>query len=126
MFWQPSIPKYCCIPTLLLNPWCQGKTILLYKKGDANLPKNFRPITLTSVIGKLFHRILSLCLEEFVLSNKLLDSSVQNSFLYGINGTMEHIFSIDSLLTNARSFKKVIVISFLDLKNAFGSVCHQY
>ena len=39
---------------------------------------------------------------------------------------MEHIFSVDSLLTNARSFKKVIVMSFLDLKNAFGSVCHQY
>ena len=106
--------------------WCQGKTILLYKKMDANLPKNFRPITLTSVIGKLFHRILSLCLEEFALSNKLLDSSVQKGFLYGINGTMEHIFSIDSLLTNARSFKKVIVISFLDLKNTFGSVCHLY
>ena len=35
--------------------WCQGKTILLYKKGDASLPKNFRPIMLTSVIGKLFH-----------------------------------------------------------------------
>ena len=33
---------------------CHGKTILLYKKGDASLPKNFRPITLTSVLGKLF------------------------------------------------------------------------
>ena len=61
--------------------WCQGKTILLYKKGDASLPKNFCPITLTSVIGKLFHRILSLRLEKFVLTNKLLDSSIQKGFL---------------------------------------------
>ena len=106
--------------------WCQGKTILLYKKGDARLPKNFRTITLTSVIGKLFHRILSLRLEKFVLSNKLLDSSIQKGFLFGINGTMEHIFCIDSLLANARSSKKLIVISFLDLKNAFGSVCHHF
>jgi len=106
--------------------WCQGKTILLYKKGDTSLPKNFRPITLTSVIGKLFHRILSLRLEKFVLSNKLLDSSIQKGFLFGINGTMEHIFCIDSLLANARSSKEPIVMSFLDLKNAFGSVCHQF
>ena len=106
--------------------WCQGKTILLYKKGDASLSKNFRRITLTSVIGKLFHCILSLRLEKFVLTNKLLDSSIQKGFLFGINGTMEHIFSIDSLLANARSSKKPIIMSFLDLKNAFGSVCHQY
>ena len=39
---------------------------------------------------------------------------------------MEYIFSIDSLLANARSSKKPIIMSFLDLKNAFGSVCHQY
>lgn len=44
--------------------------ILLYKKGDASLPKNFRPITLISVIGKLFHCILSFHLEKFVLANK--------------------------------------------------------
>ena len=80
---------------------------------------------MTSVIGKLFHRILSLRLEKFVLSNKLIDSSLQKGFLHGINGTMEHIFCIDSLLANARDFKKTLVMSFLDLRNAFDSVCHQ-
>lgn len=40
--------------------------------------------------------------------------------------TMEHIFCIDSLLSNARSTKKPIIIFFLYLKNAFGSICHQY
>ena len=96
--------------------WCQGKTILSHKKGDTSLPKNFRPITLTSVIGKRFHCILSLCLEKFVQSNKLLDSSIQKGFLFVINGTMEHIFCIDSLLANARSSKEPIVTSFFDLK----------
>ena len=106
--------------------WCQGKTILLYKKGDPTSPKNFRPITLTSVFGKLFHRILSIRLEKFTLINRLLDPSLQKGFLYGVNGTMEHIFSIESLLDNAKTTKNPIVMSFLDLKNAFGSVCHQY
>ena len=51
--------------------------------------------------------------------NKLLESSIQKGFLLGINGTMEHIFSIESLLANARFSKKPIVMSFLDLKMLF-------
>jgi len=39
---------------------------------------------------------------------------------------MEHIFCIDSFLDNARSSKKLIVMSFSDLKSAFDSVCHQF
>jgi len=53
----------------------------------------------------------------------LIDCSVQKGFPYGINGAMEHICSIDSLLANARASKKTLVMPFL---NAFGSVCHQY
>jgi len=56
------------------HSWCQGKTILLYKKGYTSLPKKFHLIILMSVVGKLFHRILSLHLEKFVISNKILDS----------------------------------------------------
>ena len=39
---------------------------------------------------------------------------------------MENILSIDSLFANSRATKNPIVMLFLDLKNAFGSVCHQY
>ena len=76
--------------------------------------------------GKFFHRILSIRLEKFALNNRLLNPSFQKGFLYGVNGTTEHIFSTDSLLDNARTTKNPVVMSFLDLKNAFGSVCHQY
>jgi hypothetical protein len=38
--------------------WKVGKTILLYKAGDAENPANYRPITLTSILYRIiFGRI---------------------------------------------------------------------
>ena len=39
--------------------WRKAKIKLLFKGGDSKLPSNFRPIALTSTIGKLFHKILA-------------------------------------------------------------------
>ena len=104
--------------------WCSGKIILVYKKGDNSDPGNFRPIALTSTIGKLFHKFLAYRLERFCLTNDIIDSSIQKGFLKGINGTMEHIFSVTSIIEHAKSNGLPVSISFLDLRNAFGSVAH--
>lgn len=39
--------------------WCSAKTILIHKKGDPGMPNSFRPIALSSCVGKLFHKILA-------------------------------------------------------------------
>jgi hypothetical protein len=40
--------------------WVVGNIIPIYKnEGDSNDPKNFRPITLVSCLGKLFRTIFS-------------------------------------------------------------------
>lgn len=116
------VQRYCY--NLTLHPF-PGATVKLYyftKKGMQVFLRSYIDIC----TWEAFHRILSLRLEKFVFSNKLLDSSIQKGFLHGINSTMEHFFSNDSLLANARSFKQAIFMSFLDLKNSFGSVCHRY
>jgi hypothetical protein len=66
---------------------------LIYKGGEDHLPANFRPIALTSFVGKLFHKIIALRLEQFALENNIIDARLQKGFLTDINGTMEHIFS---------------------------------
>ena len=101
--------------------WCSGKIILIYKKGDTSSPGNLRPIALTSTIGKLFHKFIARRMEKYRLANDIIDSSIQKGFLTGINGTMEHIFSV---LEHAKSNGLPLNISFLDLRNAFGSVSH--
>ena len=89
------------------------------------MPANFRPIALTSAIGKLYHKIIALRLERFALENNIIDASLQKGFLTGINGTMEHIFSVSAIVQNALQHGLPLAMTFLDLANAFGSVSHE-
>ena len=73
------------------SSWCHAKVITIYKNGDPSNPANFRPIALTSVVAKLIHKIIAIRLEDFVLSNSIIDTSLQKGFLGGINGCMEQL-----------------------------------
>lgn len=102
--------------------WCTANIKLIYKEGD---PNNFRPIALTSVIGKLFHKILASRLESYCRLNKIIDSSIQKGFLRRINGVMEQIYCVNSMIQHAKDNDLPLALTFIDLKNAFGSVPHR-
>jgi hypothetical protein len=104
--------------------WCTAKLILIHKTGDESLPENFKPIALTSVVGKLFNKILAIRLEDFLQQNGLLNTSLQKVFLTDTNGTMEHIFAMSAIIQNAYAHGSPLSVTFLDLKNAFGSISH--
>ena len=110
-----------------LSPACWGsaRIKLIYKMGDPSDPANFCPIALTSVVGKVFHKIISLRLEEYLRRNKVIDASVQKGFITGLPGVFEHVYSLSAILQDATSAKRPLMITFLDLKNTFGSVPHQ-
>ena len=105
--------------------WGSGKIILIHKKGDNSSPANYRPIVLSSTVGKLLHKFIASRLEEFCLANGIIDSSLQKGFLTGINGTMEHIFAVSTLIDHACSNGLPVSMTFIDLRNAFGSISHQ-
>ena len=104
--------------------WCTAKITLIHKGGDKSAPENFRPIALTSAIGKLFNKVIATCLEHYLRRNSLLDTSLQKGFVTDTNGTMEHIFAMSAIIQNARAYGAPLAVTFLDLKNAFGSVSH--
>ena len=85
------------------------------RRGDPSDPVSFQPIALTSTIGKVFHKILANCLQKYLLSNKVIDTSLQKGFLSGV---YEHIFTLIAIIDNAKEH-------YLPLSNAFGSVSHQ-
>ena len=97
---------------------------LIPKGGDPSNPKNFRPIALSSVIPKLFHKIVAKQLESYLLKNGIINPSIQKGFLSGVNGTAEHIFTTTAIIDNAIQHGSPLVVAFLDLQNAFGSVAH--
>ena len=106
------------------SSWCQARMKLVFKGGDPGDPANFRPIALTSVLGKLFNKILALRLGSFLIYNKIIDTSLQKGFLTDINGVMEHIFSLTAIVYSATHYNRPLALTFLDIKNAFGSVSH--
>ena len=105
---------------------CCARIKLIHKGGDTSKPANFRPIALTSVVGKLLNKIIATHLEEFLLENKIINPSLQKGFLSGINDTMEHIFSLSAIIDNVRQNKLPLALTFVDLRNGFGSVSHTY
>jgi hypothetical protein len=107
--------------------WKTGVILLLGKpaaKEDASSPNNFRPIALTSCIGKIYTSILKNRLLSYMISNSFLDTTTQKAFVDGIPGCTEHHLRLFSLIEEARHKRKSISICWLDLANAYGSVHH--
>ena len=105
--------------------WGSARIKLIYKTGDPSDPGNFRLIALTLVVGKVFHKIISFRLKEYLQKNNVIDTSVQKGFITGLPGVFEHVYSLSAILQDANSAKRPLMITFLNLKNAFGSVPHQ-
>ena len=59
-----------------------------------------------------------------MLKNKFIKVEVQKGFLSGVAGCVEHAFALFEALREAKSHMRQIVISWLDLANAYGSVRH--
>ena len=104
--------------------WGNSKITLIYKKGESNEPSNFRMIALSSVLGKVFHLLLSQRISTFVTSNELIDPKIQKAFMHNINGVIEHNQCLQEIIKSARVNKKTAHVTFFDLEDAFGSVQH--
>lgn len=53
-----------------------------------------------------------------------MEHSMQKGFTPGLSGVFEHTPQMAYLLNKARSKQEAIVITLIDLKNAFGEVHH--
>jgi hypothetical protein len=104
--------------------WAAAYVVLLQKSESLDNPEEFRPIAITNTAGKLFFSIISDRLQEFMVKNKYIKTAVQKGFLFGVPGCVEHSFALVEALRRVRADKRAIVISWIDLANAYGSVKH--
>ena len=105
--------------------WGLARIKLIYKTGDNSDPSDFRPIALTSVVGKLLHKIISRRLEAYLRVNDALDPSIQKGFVKGLPGVFEHIYAVSAIMQDALSNKRPLMMTFLYLKNALH-LCHTF
>ena len=88
--------------------------------------KDFRPIALLNVEGKLFFSLVSKRLEQHVISNnKFINTSIQKGCMEKVPGCWEHMSMVWSALKEARQNKSSIANIWLDIANAYGSIPHR-
>ena len=108
--------------------WKEGVIRLIPKasaRENPTDPGNFRPIALTSCVGKLFTSLLKNRWLKFMISNGYLDTSVQKAFIPGVPGCLEQYEKLSAIIKDAHTKHKSLAVCWLDLANAFGSVHHQ-
>ena len=101
--------------------WSIGCIHLIYKnKGDRTNPKNYRPITILSCLGKLFTSILNIRLNQYLEENLILLEN-QAGFRKQYS-TLDHIFTLHALNEIMKSRKQKLFCCFVDFSSAFDSI----
>ena len=102
--------------------WKSAHIIPIFKKGQKDLVKNYRPISLKSLIAKTLERLIYNRIFGFIESSNLL-SSHQYGFCPGYSCTSQliHLFHEWAKALDKRLSTDVI---FLDFEKAFDSVPH--
>lgn len=95
----------------------------VHKKGSKSKPQNYRPISLTSHIIKVFERIMRNKLVEYLESNNLL-KNFQHGFRHGRSCLSELLAHFDDILKNLNEGNDVDVV-YLDFAKAFDKVDHK-
>ena len=90
----------------------------VYKKGDRQCPENYRAISLLSIPGKIFLRILMERMQE-KLTSKLKES--QYGFRAG-RGTVDAVFIVRQIIEKAKEKRFPLHFHFIDFKAAFDTV----
>ena len=109
---------------IISTAWSTGSVI--HKKENANDPADFRPITLQSVPLKVFTSCLRNAIFNFLSANNYIEQEIQKRFTPGLSGTFEHAAQMADIINKARTKQRSLVITLLDLKNAFGEVHHNF
>ncbi|GMO19738.1 MAG: hypothetical protein Ta2E_10790 [Mycoplasmoidaceae bacterium] len=105
--------------------WNKARTILLYKGGETNDLRNWRPITITSIVYRIvFCRINQSAHWIHKMNNLNICDKSQKGFIPGKSGCIEHTAIANAIINDAVNNKKTLIIASLDLRDAFGSVPH--
>jgi hypothetical protein len=103
--------------------WKLANITPIYKKGCKEDPANYRPISLTSIIGKLLETIITNYIVDFLETNELIVNS-QHGFRRN-RSCVTNLLDFFNYMFEKYDENKSIDIIYLDFKKAFDKVPHQ-
>ena len=103
--------------------WAGSWITPIHRKGDLVDPNNYRAISITSCLSKVFTSMINNRLNDFCENNKVLPKE-QIGFSKGFS-TSDHIFVLKTIIDDMKKNQgKPLYCAFIDLSKAFDSVWH--
>ena len=99
------------------DSWKTANVVPVFKKGDRSIASNYRPISLTSLVGKLLETIIAKKIRHHLEKHNLINTS-QHGFTPGKSclTILSKIFSeVYDTVDNGKSYD----ITYLDFSKAF-------
>ena len=106
------------------DDWGLSKICPIYKKGQMSDPNNYRGISLFGCLAKIFTRLHSDRLQQF-LDSKLIIGKEQAVFRPK-NSCMDQVFALFSITNWYVTKGKKLFITFVDYEKAFDRVNRMY
>src|ERR1043165_6778101 len=107
---------------LLPNVWKKAYVMPVFKKRMASLVENYRPISLTCIICKVFETVVKLSMEDYLVKHNLL-SPAQHGFVKKHSTCTNLLQSLNGWTINIKNGYYTRV-AYIDLAKAFDTVCH--
>ncbi|GAB0206301.1 mitochondrial enolase superfamily member 1 [Grus japonensis] len=103
------------------DDWRLANVMPIYKKGQKEDPGNYRPVSLTSVPGKIMERFILSALTRHVQDNQGIRPS-QHGFMKG-RSCLTNLISFYDQVTRLVDEGKAVDVIYLDFSKAFDTVC---
>ena len=118
-----KIYKKCLEKGRFPNEWKKANVVPVHKKNDKQLLKNYRPISLLPICGKVLERLLYNSMFEFFIQNDLITPN-QSGFKIG-DSCINQLISITHEIYKSFDDGYEVRGVFLDISKAFDKVWHQ-
>ena len=121
-FVEAVFELFCCCAENKRIPsdWKLANVVALHKKGPRNDPRKYRPVSLTSILSKLYQQLMRKHLLDHVGH---LIGSEQHGFCSGRSCTSNLLESLDCILDMVDEGIPVDILMF-DFRKAFDTVPH--
>ena len=99
-----------------------ANVIPIFKGGDTDIIANYRPVSLLTVMSKVFERVFYIRLYDFVIKNEILFKG-QFGFQEGLTTYMAMIHMLENIIEENEKGNTTVGL-FLDFSKAFDTVNH--
>ena len=107
----------------LPKDWKQSNVVPIFKKGSKTNPSNYRPISITSIVVRIFEKLIKTKLIKHLQNNNLITKH-QHGFQKN-KSTTTQLLEFQNDLTKSVDNKNSVDVIFLDCQKAFDTVPHK-